>query len=343
MPSSNTFWSVAASENNPFLPRGLYGSCKFPQVTRWGLEDSWLHGRDISLVYRDMLHFLPENLTDKVSFAATNNVITSQVASTLIPGMFPRSDNQVVALKVQPEHVDSLEPQYSCPPADRLTAELILGKNPTWKSHLMTIKKVFEELDAVSGVPPEDEGFHKSIDHYFDNLSSRACHDKPLPCKVSDGSHCIKQELADTVYRIGQWEYSWQHRGSPKSLTAAVGAYGVWFSDLVQHLRDAAIGSNLMKYRHSVAHDGSISRILSILQADTMVWPGMGAEVIFELYKRKNTVDEHALRILWGGKVFKSSSPTLGLVDMIDLRVFLDYIDGLIGLRAVKVHQFCSQ
>ena len=45
-------------------------------------------------------------------------------------------------------------------------------------------------------------------------------------------------------------------------------------------------GKGSVIYRHNVAHDGSISRLLSILQLDIMVWPGMGSEVVFELYKK---------------------------------------------------------
>ena len=65
-----------------------------------------------------------------------------------------------------------------------------------------------------------------------------------------------------------------------------------------------------IRYRHNIAHDGSISRLLSILQIEKMVWPGMGSEVVFELYKSK--VDQqYYIRVLWGGQVLKSSDPTL--------------------------------
>lgn len=35
-----------------------------------------------------------------------------------------------------------------------------------------------------------------------------------------------------------------------------------------------------MKYFHNIAHDGSVSPLLGFLQISTMVWPGMGSEVI---------------------------------------------------------------
>ena len=74
-----------------------------------------------------------------------------------------------------------------------------------------------------------------------------------------------------------------------------------------------------------------------------MVWPGMGAEVIFELYKKQGCRG-HWLRILWGGQVLQSSNPTLQAVDgMVDLDLFLGYIDGFVGLRASKVPGLCAQ
>merc|ERR1711964_643445 len=53
------------------------------------------------------------------------------------------------------------------------------------------------------------------------------------------------------------------------------------------HIRDFISGSSNVIYRHNVAHDGSMSRVLSLLQLDVMVWPGMGSEVVFELYKKE--------------------------------------------------------
>jgi len=34
-----------------------------------------------------------------------------------------------------------------------------------------------------------------------------------------------------------------------------------------------------IRYRHNIAHDGSISPLLGLLQIKGMVWPGMGSEV----------------------------------------------------------------
>jgi acid phosphatase len=131
-----------------------------------------------------------------------------------------------------------------------------------------------------------------SFDHYYDNLSARQCHAKPLPCKLVDGVNsttCVTQDNADEVYRLGNYEYSYIYRDDPRSLAASATSYGVWIGELTTHIRDNMNGTSNILYRHNVAHDGSISRLLSVLQLDEMVWPGMGSEVVFELYKKDTT------------------------------------------------------
>lgn len=339
--SSSTYWSVYTSETNPFAQTGFNGSCQFPQITKQGLDDSWQHGKDLYGVYHDLLGFLPDDLNNKVSYRVTNNQITSQVAGMLISGMYaPKND---VSLRIQPTGIDSLEPQYSCPAASSLYSSYGVGSTAAnWTAHLLAAKPLFSSLDAISGISSDSTDWHKSLDHYYDNLSARQCHAKPLPCSINDVSQCVAQDQADTVYRLGQYEYSFIYRDAPQSLQAAVGSYGVWLAELAQNMRDAVAGKSEVLYRHNVAHDGSVSRLLSILQVEQMVWVGMGAEVVFEVYSNKKEGGKRFLRILWGVQVLRSSSPTLGEVDMLDLDVFLAYVDGLVGEKAQKVVRFCK-
>jgi acid phosphatase len=332
---------VYTSETNPFAQTGFNGSCQFPQITRGGLDDSWQHGQDLYGVYHDLLGFLPDDMGNKVTFRVTNNQITSQVAGMLIDGMCePKND---VSLRIQPTGVDSLEPQYSCPAAStRYSSYGVGSKAANWTAHLTAAKPLFDSLDSISGIARDSTDWHKSFDHYYDNLSARQCHAKPLPCNINDTKSCVSQTQADTVYRLGQYEYSFIYRDAPQSLQAAVGSYGVWLAELAQNFRDASAGKSEVIYRHNVAHDGSVSRLLSILQIDQMVWVGMGAEVVFEVYTKKASKNKKYLRVLWGGQVLRSSNPTLGEIDMLDLDVFLAYVDGLVGKRAAKVVEYCS-
>ena len=90
-----------------------------------------------------------------------------------------------IPLAVQPASIDSLEPKYTCDAGTALYASYgVESTNPNWTEHLTASQPLFNILDGISGVAPSDPGFHQSWDHYFDNLSSRLCHGKPLPCKV---------------------------------------------------------------------------------------------------------------------------------------------------------------
>lgn len=139
---------------------------------------------------------------------------------------------------------------------------------------------------------------------------------------ANDTSNCVTQAMADEVYRLGQWEYSQIYRGAgPDALAASASSFGVWVAELAAHLRDVVGGTgDGTIWFHNVAHDGSVSRLLGVLQADVMVWPGMGSEVVFELWKKGA---EHYVRVLFGGRVLTSSNPSLGTMDMVPVDTLL--------------------
>lgn len=337
--SASTYWSLYTSSSNPYVRRGFNGSCQFPQITRGGLDDSWQHGKDLFEVYYKLLGFLPDEPDEQVMFRVTNNVITSQVAGMVINAMYDPAKS--FPLYIQPPSIDSLEPAYTCPASTVLLTAYGPGStNPNWTSHISASQALFTTLDTVSGVLPSHIGFHLSWDHYFDNLSSRLCHHKPLPCSISNTTDCITNETANIVFRLGLYEYSYIYRGSPYSLRASTAAFGVWIAELVQNIRDSINGSPV-KYRHNIAHDGSIAMLLSILQVDEMVWPGLGAEVVFEIYKAVRG-EGRFVRILWGGVVLRSSFPALGVVDMLPVETLLGYFDELVGVGASKVPGMCE-
>lgn len=347
--TSDTYWQVYTSTSNPLAPQGFNGTCQFPQITRGGLDDSHQHGVDLKAVYAGLLRFIPEEYDPNVvSYRVTNNVITSQVASMLIAGMYPERSLQDQPLLIQPASIDSLEPAYSCSSASSLFSSYGSGSTaPGWQAHLQAAAGLYATLDAISGISPSASAWHVSFDHYFDNLSARLCHQKALPCNVKNSSNCVTEAQAEEVFRLGEYEYSYIYRDASQSLRASTASYGIWVAELAQNLRHAMgngassinVTSQSVKYRHNVAHDGSISRLLSILQIDKMVWPGMGSEVVFELYSKQAC---YFIRILWGGQILKSSHPAFGTFDMVPVGTLLAYFDGLVGVGASKIPGLCS-
>lgn len=325
----NVGWNNYQSEMNPFafeLP-GFNGSCQFPQISDGGLNDSYYHGVDLYANYHDNLAFLPEKYNSSlIQFYVTSNVITSQVAGALIAGMFPLESNENIDLNIQRAASDSLEPKYTCAGADDTKAAILLEKG--WRDHLDQSQYLFEELDAISGVPNTSESWHSSLDHYFDNLAHRTCHGMPLPCSLESGE-CIADAQAKQVFRLGDFEYNYLYRESTNSTLYSVGRYGVFLMELQQHLKEAKSGNTTVRYRHNIAHDGSISPLLGALQIELLRWPGMGAEVLFELWK-KPTDETYYVRVLYGGQPLATSGP-LGVIDMIPFEKFDEYIESLVG------------
>lgn len=348
--SAQAYWqgtSNVAGFTNPFetIATGWKGSCQFPQITAPGLDDSWQHGADLYATYGTLLGFLPSrkdtaSWREKVVYRVTNNVITSEVAGMVINGMWNTTDS--VPLLIQPSGVDSLEPDYTCESSSTQFGDIESADNAAWAAHIEAATALYAQLDAISGVSPADSGFHASFDHYYDNLSARQCHGKPLPCKlvngtngalVNDTSNCVTQEMANEVYRLGNWEYSYIYRDAgATSLAASVSSFGVWVAELAAHLRGIVeSGATDTLWFHNVAHDGSVSRLLGILQADVMVWPGMGSEVVFELWKikrtairRRSSASGYYVRVLFGGRVLTSSNPSLGTMNMLPVETLLE-------------------
>ncbi len=73
-------------------------------------------------------------------------------------------------------------------------------------------------------------------------------------------------------------KYSYIYRDAPDSTAYASLLYGAWLLELRSHILSYLANETPVKYHHNIAHDGSVSLLLSFLQMDGMVWPGMGAE-----------------------------------------------------------------
>ncbi|KAJ7460998.1 histidine phosphatase [Mycena galericulata] len=326
-------WQAFINPQNPWTttvgPGFVNTTCQLPQITSDGLVDSHTHGSDIRSVYAERLGLGQKLDPSLVQIRVTNNDITSQVAGALLKGLFPETDN--VAVLIQSDTYDSLEPVYSCPAANSLFSAYTTDST-NWTTHLNDAAPLYAKLDSVSGIATDDSGgWHTSFDHYFDNLSAKLCHGKPLPCSVNDTSLCVTKDEANTVFRLGNWEYSYYFRDAPSSTQYSAWHYGAWFLELKAHLEAVVAGQSKTKYFHNIAHDGSVAPALGFLQISNMVWPGMGSEIVFEVYKNKKQA--YFLRVLWGGQPMVTSTP-MGTLDMIPIETMLDYIDSMIGSGA---------
>ncbi|KAK9494609.1 histidine phosphatase superfamily [Lipomyces doorenjongii] len=336
---TNIWWKNYQDPSNPmtYYKNGFNGTCQFPQISNAGLDDSAQHGRDLWSVYGDKLRFLPKTFDPStMRIRATSNAITSQVGGALVRAMYPHLSE--VNVWQQISSVDSLAPGYSCSFADSVRSAY--QGTDEWFEHLDLAGGVFHRLDEISGVDPSDSGWHSWFDHYFDNLSSRLCHQLPLPCKISNSSDCVSKQLAEQVFRLGDYEYNYIFREAANSTLYSATHYGAFIAELMSRLKRKVAGTESTIYRHNIAHDGSIAPLLGALQINTLRWPGMGSEIIFELW-RKEFSHDYSIRVLYGGKPLVTNTP-LGTLDMVSYDDFIAYLESLVGNNGELVYQFCN-
>ncbi|CAK9781535.1 unnamed protein product [Cutaneotrichosporon oleaginosum] len=312
------YWQGAGNPANPFekaVGGFVNSTCRFPSITTDGLEDARQHGADFGGVYADLLGFLPSGSERHAyAFRVTNNVITSATLSAFAVGLHPCEAEY--AAQIQPLAYDSLEPTFACPAAARLLS--LIRAEPEWQAHLSASAALMRRIDAVA----HRREWQASYDPAYDNFSAKQCHARALPLPLS-------QADADTVYRLGQWEYAYTYRASRRSTAYAALKMGAWMRELSAHLR----ADDGVKYRHNFAHDGSVAALLGLLQAARPMWPGMGAELVFEVWRASGQEDR--VRVLWSGRALETDTP-LGTLDMVALRDLLAYLDDTIPADLVS-------
>ncbi|WVQ82669.1 hypothetical protein IAT38_004801 [Cryptococcus sp. DSM 104549] len=328
-------WQAQTGTQNPFEltvgPGFVNSTCEFPSITSEGLDDSYQHGKDLRGVYKDLLNFLPEeHEKEKYAFRVTNNVITSQTLSGVGKGLYP-GRKEFPAL-IQSDTYDSLEPAFSCD-LKSTVASAITDTSSTWGEHLNETLALRERFYNVSGIEWDDTaGWATSWDHPYDNLSAKQCHGKALPCSLNNTAICTSQDDANAIYRLGNYEYAYKWRMAENSTLYSALTMGPWFKELQGHIKGKIDGSNAVKYFHNFAHDGSVAPVLGLLQIDEPVWPGMGTEVVFELWKKSS---DYFVRVLFSGQPLKTSTP-LGTLDMVKYETFEAYLADTIPDDLVK-------
>ncbi|KAK9449671.1 histidine phosphatase superfamily [Limtongia smithiae] len=336
---ADIWWKNYQDAANPmaYYETGFNGSCQFPQISNAGLADSEQHGKDVWAVYGDLLKFLPtEYDAATMRYRATTNQITSQVAAMLVKAMYPEVNEFSVWQQIAA--VDSMEPSYTCTFADDIRDAY--EATDEWQVHLNESQELFDTLDGISGVDPTSSGWHSWFDHYFDNLSSRTCHQLPLPCNVTDPTSCITEADAEQVFRIGDYEYNYIFRQAANSTLYSATHYGAFIAEIQSRIKGKIAGSEPTIYRHNIGHDGSVSPLLGALQVQYLRWPGMGSEVIFELWRKEN-VGGYYIRVLYGGQPVVTNTP-MGTLDMIPVETFLEYTESLVGENGELVYQYCT-
>lgn len=144
---------------------------------------------------------------------------------------------------------------------------------------------------------------------------------------------------------MGDWEYNYIYRNSLDSTVYST-SQSLYLWELKENISErfkAGSGSTI-KYKHNFAHDNTIASILGTLQiSPTLRWPGMGAEIVFEIWEKSPKTDGNNLfiRVLYNGIPMKTAIPSVESWDMIPLPQFQRYLNQTVGESGENVVNIC--
>lgn len=263
---------------NPFTP-GVNGSCQFPQITIGGVEDGYQHGKDLWHLYGDKLGLIPKEPNSRVWFRSSESPLTQASAGAVLRGVWPKY-NGALPLHQMVSSVDTVNAGYSC---DAISSTLDqLKTTDEWNAHLNVTADLRSTLGSMLGATSSD--WQTTFDHFSDNFQARLCNGYELPCSVTNSSACVTEEMAEEVFRAGDWEWNYYWRTNPYVVKYIQLVEGLFLGEIVARLKAVRDGKASLDYVHVFIHDGDIGPILGALGIDILRWPAMASNIAFEIW-----------------------------------------------------------
>ncbi|KAI9375060.1 histidine phosphatase superfamily [Aspergillus egyptiacus] len=300
--------------SNPFLTNYVNGSCQYPQLTIGGYLDGHQHGRDLHDVYAQKLGFLPDSPDpEKVFFRSTSSALTQGTAGGVLRGLWPEYSGPL-PLHQQAEAVDTINRGFPCPARDQILARI--QSTPEWNDHINVTSGLRNTLADLFDAR-EDPAWMETWDHFADNFQGRLCNGYQLPCRVEDESRCVTDQQAEEAFRAGDWMYNYWWRRNPYVADYITVIEGMFIAELVRNFEAVQQGRSPVVYRHTFAHDGDVAPMLGALGIRALRWPGMGANVAFEIWETSD--DQLYARVLYSGRAIETVHGTLEWIPLAKL------------------------
>ncbi|KAJ5455607.1 uncharacterized protein N7458_003871 [Penicillium daleae] len=303
---------------NPFTP-GVNGTCQYPQITIGGVQDGYQHGKDLWNVYGQKLGLIPKKPNDRVWFRSSESALTQGSAGAVLRGVWPDYEG-ALPLHQMVSSVDTVNEGYSCSAIGSTLSAL--QSTTEWNDHLSVTSELRSQLGSMLGAT--SSSWQSTFDHFSDNFQARLCNGYELPCSVSNSSACVTMEMAEEVFRAGDWEWNYYWRTNPYVTKYIQVVEGLFIGEIVAHLQAVQDGKSTLDYSHVFVHDGDIGPILGALGINALRWPAMASNIAIEVWKThdKSSVGYYA-RVLYSGQPVQTIHGTLDWIDLADLIAIL--------------------
>ncbi|KAJ5950981.1 Histidine phosphatase superfamily clade-2 [Penicillium vulpinum] len=309
---------------NPFSP-GVSGTCQYPQMTIGGIQDGYQHGKDLWSVYGKKLGLIPKKPSKRVWFRSSDSALTQASAGVVLRGMWPKYKG-ALPLHQMVSSVNTVNSGYSCPAVGATLSSIKTTEH--WNEHLAVTEELRSKLGAMFGAT--DNAWQGTFDHFADNFQGRLCNGYRLPCNVSDSSDCATMEMAEQVFRAGDWEWNYYWRNNPEVVKYIQAVKGLFISEIIGRLQAVVDGKSSIDYSHIFIHDGDIGPMLGALGIDTLRWPGMASNIAFEIWETQDRKGKHGkyeksyyARVLYSGHPIRTIH---GVLDWVPVSQLIDIL-----------------
>lgn len=264
--------------SNPFTP-GVNGTCQYPQITIGGVQDGYQHGQDLWAVYGQKLGLIPGEPNDRVWFRSSDSPLTQATAGAVLRGVWP-DYHGALPLHQMVSSVDTVNEGYSC---SAISSTLSGIESTTeWNAHLNVTSSLRSTLGSMLGAT--DSSWQGTFDHFSDNFQSRLCNGYELPCSVTNASNCVTMNMAEEVFRAGDWEWNYYWRTNPDVVKYIQVVEGLFIGEVISRFQAVIDGKSTVDYSHIFIHDGDLGPVLGALGIDALRWPAMGSNIAFEIW-----------------------------------------------------------
>lgn len=264
--------------SNPFTP-GVNGTCQYPQITIGGVQDGFQHGKDLWAVYGEKLGLIPKTPNSRVWFRSSESALTQASAGAVLRGVWPDYQGDL-PLHQMVSSVDTVNEGYSCSAVSSTLSSI--QSTAQWKEHLAITEELRSKLGSMLGAT--DSSWQSTFDHFSDNFQARLCNGYELPCGLTNSSACVTNEMAEEVFRAGDWEWNYYWRTNPDVVKYIQAVEGLFIGEIVSRLQAVQDGKTSRDYSHIFIHDGDIGPILGALGIEALRWPAMASNIAFEVW-----------------------------------------------------------
>ncbi|KAL2867797.1 histidine phosphatase family protein [Aspergillus lucknowensis] len=315
-PPLQVYAQTYTDPTNPFLTHYVNGSCQYPQLTIGGYLDGFQHGRDLRAVYGAKLGLIPETLHEndkRVWFRSSSSPLTQGSAGGVLRGLWPEYKGPL-PLHQQASSVDTVNRGFPC--AARDTTLDAIQSSPEWDEYIQVTAQLRDHLADLFDAR-DSADWLETWDHFADNFQARLCNGYNLPCRLGDESQCVSKEQAFTVFRAGDWMYNYWWRGNANVTEYIQVIEGMFIAEIARKFEAVRERRSDIVYSHNFVHDGDIAPLLGALGIRALRWPGMAANIAFEIWE--TSAGGFYARVLYSGRAIETIHGTLEWIPLTKL------------------------